>query len=253
MFPATTGPDNFNNSPLSSLQHPSNLITSTNVELAEGTSFSSDEKLGADEDSMSISSDNSDNTETYEPEMGIPPENIPTELDAEDEDEPYEPMADLPARLTSSEPFSPRPEIITLSDVKQTTSHDSREESDEVANDLAPELQPTGQSIIPLVMPEARKRRDKCLQLTSIQDETLPTYHPYVPYESPLKMFKAYRYHPEYSKNVSQGYHSWTYSHNINTDKEFCPWETSGGICNDTECEYQHFRDVELSGMRPNI
>ena len=84
-----------------------------------------------------------------------------------------------------------------------------------------------------------------------MQDDTLPTYRPYVPYESPLKIFKAYRYHPEYSKNVSQGYHSWTYSHNIDTDKEFCPWETSGGICNDTECEYQHFKDVELSGMSP--
>ena len=109
---------------------------------------------------MSISSDNSDNTDNYEPEMDVPPEDMHANLDAEDEDEPYEPMADLPARLTSSEPFSPRPEIITLSDVKPTASRDSREESVEVANELAPELQPTDSSIIRLVVLELRRHYD---------------------------------------------------------------------------------------------
>ena len=100
---------------------------------------------------MSISSDNSDNTETHEPEVVIPPEDFHTKLDAEDEDESYEPMADLTAQLTSSESFSPRSEIIPLNDAKSTTSHDNVEENSEIAINLAPELQPTGQSIIPLV------------------------------------------------------------------------------------------------------
>jgi hypothetical protein len=112
---------------------------------------SSSEKSAADEDIMSISSDNSDDTETYEPEIGIPPEDNHTKLDAKDEDETYEPMVDLPVQLTPSESFSPHPEIIPLNDAKTTTSRDTGEESGEIANDLAPELQPTGQNIIPLV------------------------------------------------------------------------------------------------------
>jgi len=100
---------------------------------------------------MSISSDSSDDTETYEPEIGIPPKVIHTKFDVEDEDELYEPMVDLTAQLTPSESFSPHPEIIALNDAKTTASRDSGEESSEIATNLAPELQPTGQSIIPLV------------------------------------------------------------------------------------------------------
>ncbi|KAI9367690.1 hypothetical protein BJX61DRAFT_527272 [Aspergillus egyptiacus] len=66
-------------------------------------------------------------------------------------------------------------------------------------------------------------------------------------YSSPLKLFKAYRYHPNYSDNVSGGYRSLTYSHNIDPLKHLCPFESSGGICNDRSCEYQHFRDMALS------
>ncbi|KAL4788679.1 hypothetical protein BJX76DRAFT_315397 [Aspergillus varians] len=67
------------------------------------------------------------------------------------------------------------------------------------------------------------------------------------PYTSPLKLFKAYRYHPNYNDNVSGGYRSLTYSHNIDPLKYLCPFETSGGVCNDRSCEYQHFRDMALS------
>lgn len=106
---------------------------------------------------MSISSDSSDDTETYEPEMSIPSKGIHAKLDDEDEDESYEPMADPTTQLTPSESFSPRPEIIPLNDAKTTVSRDSGEESSEVAINLAPELQPTGQSIIPLVSSRTQK------------------------------------------------------------------------------------------------
>jgi hypothetical protein len=157
IFPTITSPKNFDKSPLSSLGHSSNLATTSNVKLTEVTSpTSSGEKSGADEDIMSISSDSSDDTETYEPEVRIPPEDIHTKLDAEDEDESYQPMADLTAQLTPSETFSPRPEIIPLNDAKSTISRDSGQESSEVTINLAPELQPTGQSIIPLVSARTR-------------------------------------------------------------------------------------------------
>ncbi|KAL5334361.1 hypothetical protein BJX70DRAFT_378494 [Aspergillus crustosus] len=67
------------------------------------------------------------------------------------------------------------------------------------------------------------------------------------PYTSPLKLFKAYRFHPNYSDTVSGSYRSLTYSHNIDPLKYLCPFETSGGVCNDRSCEFQHFRDMALS------
>ncbi|RAL06039.1 uncharacterized protein BO80DRAFT_343901 [Aspergillus ibericus CBS 121593] len=71
--------------------------------------------------------------------------------------------------------------------------------------------------------------------------------HKFSPYVSPLKYFKAYRYHPNFTENVSDGYRSLTYSHNIDPMKCLCPFEASGGVCNDRSCEFQHFRDMTLS------
>ncbi|PTU25258.1 hypothetical protein P175DRAFT_0521055 [Aspergillus ochraceoroseus IBT 24754] len=67
------------------------------------------------------------------------------------------------------------------------------------------------------------------------------------PYHSPLKLFKGYRYHPNYTDTVSGGYRSLTYSHNIDPMKYLCPFEAAGGVCNDKFCEFQHFRDMALS------
>ncbi|KAJ9220227.1 hypothetical protein DTO027B5_1259 [Paecilomyces variotii] len=71
--------------------------------------------------------------------------------------------------------------------------------------------------------------------------------HHFVPYISPLRYFTAYRYHPNFTEDVSDGFRSLTYSHNIDPTKFFCPYETAGGVCNDHSCEYQHFRDISLS------
>lgn len=77
-----------------------------------------------------------------------------------------------------------------------------------------------------------------------------PKRRTYVPYESPLTMFKAYRFHPEYSKTVSNGFSSLTYSHTIDPKgNPFCETELSQGMCNDPTCEFQHFGKVGLTGM----
>ncbi|CEL02990.1 hypothetical protein ASPCAL04150 [Aspergillus calidoustus] len=73
------------------------------------------------------------------------------------------------------------------------------------------------------------------------------TKHGFSPYVSLLRLFKSYRFHPNYSDNVSDGYRSLTYSHNIDPLKCLCPFESSGGVCNDRSCEFQHFRDMTLS------
>jgi hypothetical protein len=72
--------------------------------------------------------------------------------------------------------------------------------------------------------------------------------HYFTPYTSPLKLFRAYRFHPHYTDDVLGGYGSLTYSHNIDPYKPLCAYETAGGICNDRSCEDQHFRDMRLSG-----
>ncbi|OJJ48353.1 hypothetical protein ASPZODRAFT_130348 [Penicilliopsis zonata CBS 506.65] len=83
-----------------------------------------------------------------------------------------------------------------------------------------------------------------------ILEDEWPSEQPkaaFSPYRSPLKMFRAYRYHPNFSQNVSGGYRSLTYSHNIDPMRSLCPYEADGGVCNDHSCEFQHFRDITLS------
>ncbi|KAF7167459.1 hypothetical protein CNMCM6106_003019 [Aspergillus hiratsukae] len=76
------------------------------------------------------------------------------------------------------------------------------------------------------------------------QEEKAPRFTPYI---SPLRWFKAYRYHPRFTENVSGGFRSLTYSHNIDSEKYLCPYEAAGGVCNDRSCDLQHFRDMTLS------
>ncbi|KAL8873845.1 MAG: hypothetical protein Q9174_000751 [Haloplaca sp. 1 TL-2023] len=71
-------------------------------------------------------------------------------------------------------------------------------------------------------------------------------YARFTPYESPLQLFHAYRYHPDFSSQVGSGYRSTTYSNAIDVQKPICPYEI-GGRCNDASCDNQHFRSMSLS------
>jgi RNA recognition motif-containing protein len=70
----------------------------------------------------------------------------------------------------------------------------------------------------------------------------------FTPYESPLKYFRAYRFHPDYAQQVRGGLKSLTYSHKIDPKAEFCRYELAGGVCNDKTCDFQHFKDIVLPG-----
>lgn len=70
----------------------------------------------------------------------------------------------------------------------------------------------------------------------------------FTPYESPLKMFKGYRYHPDYETNIRGGFRSITYSHNVDAHNPVCSFEAAGGHCNDSKCHDQHFREMAISG-----
>lgn len=70
----------------------------------------------------------------------------------------------------------------------------------------------------------------------------------FTPYQSPLKYFRAFRFHPDYMQQVSGGLKSVTYSNKIDPNTELCRYELAGGACNDKSCEFQHFRQLVLSG-----
>ncbi|PBP22610.1 hypothetical protein BUE80_DR006443 [Diplocarpon rosae] len=93
---------------------------------------------------------------------------------------------------------------------------------------------PSGNSIPPEVAGDPAPANDK------------PKYELFRPYESPLKRFAAYRFHPSFKQDVQGGLRSKTYSHKIKTKTEFCRYELAGGICNDATCAEQHFRDIVL-------
>lgn len=72
----------------------------------------------------------------------------------------------------------------------------------------------------------------------------------FVPYESPLRYFHAYRFHPEYSQSVSGGLRSLTYSNKIDVKQEICPDELASKSCpRGKECEFQHFENMQAPGM----
>ncbi|KAK4102901.1 hypothetical protein N658DRAFT_514997 [Parathielavia hyrcaniae] len=64
-----------------------------------------------------------------------------------------------------------------------------------------------------------------------------------VPFESPLRYFHAYRFHPEYQRAVAGGLKSLTYSNRIDPEKELCPFELCGEQC-PVNCEFQHFGSI---------
>lgn len=78
------------------------------------------------------------------------------------------------------------------------------------------------------------------------EEEPDPTR--FVPYESPLRQFKSYRYHPNYAQDVPSGFLSMTFSHQIDPDQPVCPTEAEGVACTDPDCLYQHFQGMNITG-----
>jgi len=66
-------------------------------------------------------------------------------------------------------------------------------------------------------------------------------------YSSPLRFFRNFRFHPEFTRLVTGGWRSLTYSSRIDPDKEMCPYELEGTQC-PSECSFQHFVDITPAG-----
>lgn len=71
----------------------------------------------------------------------------------------------------------------------------------------------------------------------------------FVPYETPLQYFRAYRFHPSFNQDVAGGLRSITYSNKIDVKKELCPDELAGQQCpRGSQCEFQHFETMQAPG-----
>ncbi|KAF1931920.1 uncharacterized protein M421DRAFT_417653 [Didymella exigua CBS 183.55] len=114
-------------------------------------------------------------------------------------------------------------------------------QDDNIADDLAPELQ-LETSVA--TVPATRHIED----VPVAEEESEPPR--FTPYQSPLRMFKSYRYHPQYLQDVDGGFLSMTFSHQIDAEKLLCPFESAGGSCNDPECPNQHFRGMGITGEK---
>lgn len=71
----------------------------------------------------------------------------------------------------------------------------------------------------------------------------------FVPYQSVLKEFLSYRFHPNFDKDVSQGLRSLTYSNKINSTLPFCLDSLSPEGCHKgAACEFQHADAIDIPG-----
>ena len=222
------------------------------TEVPQGAHVSSNRQsvdMNIEEGEIEMSESSLDEGEDYEP-IDTAPE--PQEISRTGSEDDYEPSDALPE-------FSPPAETESIQSSRATSPGDkSLPPSADVPNiatadDLAPELQPQTEpdaqgSITQLVcFPFPEMHGTNALRKI-VNKHTLIEYPRFVPYESPLRKFKSYRYHPEYSKGVSGGFRSMTYSHQIDPEKPICRFEAAGGTCNDDECDSQHFRGMGLDG-----
>lgn len=99
--------------------------------------------------------------------------------------------------------------------------------------------EPDGEEIVPLTQrPEHRTSEQAHKQRQSPAAGAAPRSH-FVPYETPLQYFHAYRFHPEFSQTIGGGLRSLTYSNKIDVRKELCPDELDWRQCpRGSECDY---------------
>ncbi|KAJ5735586.1 uncharacterized protein N7483_000711 [Penicillium malachiteum] len=180
-------------------------------------------QVSASEQSQRESSAESDESEAYEPPE---PETVA------EPDSPYSPEPEPGSPY--SPPFSPAPPVSVKDDTKDTIA---------VFDEPSARVPLTDESRA-AVLGDPQVGILGSQPSSSSSANTAPKFTPYL---SPLRQFKAYRYHPGFTADVPNGYRSLTYSHDIDSMKSFCQYELAGGVCNDRFCGFQHFRDITLS------
>ncbi|KAI9726939.1 MAG: hypothetical protein M1828_000287 [Chrysothrix sp. TS-e1954] len=151
--------------------------------------------------------------------------------DSESEDT-YEPPDAVAVKVPSEHLEKSQHSASVLNTESQTETSQPPVRRQIIADDDAPELQPD---------PVRDSPENNAVNHSKMTIE----FERFEPYDSPLRLFKSYRYHPQYLKSVSQGYQSLTYSHNIDANLQMCSYDLLG-ICNDGSCSRQHIKSMSL-------
>ncbi|KAM3512669.1 hypothetical protein MY11210_003691 [Beauveria gryllotalpidicola] len=120
--------------------------------------------------------------------------------------------------------------------------------------DAAPELTDSDPAVAALsaeLLSAGRQDSAPTEQEREVQERTLETagsasvQSSYLAYDSPLRYFRSYRFHPEFSKVVAGGLRSATYSNKIDPKLPLCPDELAGNVCpRGKNCHFQHFAEM---------
>lgn len=174
---------------------------------------------------------------------------IAADLSASDDYEPPETLTDDRPGVDSP-PFNPAPSKIAdkselQTDVDMQTSsaevptHDHTVEQHTATVDTSREVH----VVCPLLV-------ERYLTNAKATDTSTPMPQTsFAPYESPLRYFHAYRFHPNYSDGVTGGLKSLTYSNRIDPKREMCPDEWEGNDCpRGDACQFQHFQNIIAPG-----
>lgn len=172
-----------------------------------------------------------------------------------DEEDPYEPVL---GQISSTDKIQlsdeEEGEVDTLSPLthmiltaRQVPDDDPYEPSP--AQPVGPASKSTAQAASGEVQLRSPRER-KSLTMTQAEEQaTTLSSEDLLSYQSPLRFFRAYRFHPKYMDEVAGGLRSGTYSWRVDCNTPLCPSADERESCpNGLGCEYQHFSDMRASG-----
>ncbi|KAJ3473568.1 hypothetical protein NLG97_g10238 [Lecanicillium saksenae] len=150
--------------------------------------------------------------------------------EADDDSDGYEPAEASEFETTHSSPHLKMPDAIPeLAD------------SDPAVAALSAELLSAGRPDSAPVMEQGREAQE------NVPDEVqaAPEQPSYLAYDSPLRYFHSYRFHPDFKNVVAGGLRSATYSNTIDAKLPLCPDELAGNTCpRGKSCHFQHFAEM---------
>ncbi|KAJ4205783.1 hypothetical protein NW767_003840 [Fusarium falciforme] len=163
--------------------------------------------------------------------------------ESSDEYEPTEAGIELPSQQAPSHPQSPASQSNVADDtLLETTDADTQGAS---VTSPIPHAISTGNG--ELGFDDIGEVNET--MTTQGMPETNGPRSSFIPYETPLHYFRAYRFHPQFEDSVSGGLRSLTYSNKIDVKKEVCPDQLTEGSCpRGNECPFQHFEEMQAPG-----
>ncbi|KAK3371878.1 hypothetical protein B0H63DRAFT_526754 [Podospora didyma] len=148
-----------------------------------------------------------------------------------------------PMELESPSPSPSRSRILSQVPADITVSHElSDHDVPEVRQPSAPSLN----QISTVTQPREEIQEMEVEAARDVNKATSKQDRVFMPYDSPLRYFHAYRFHSAFQDSIPGGLKSLTYSHNIDPAKPICPHELDGKQCLEPNCEFQHFGSIKV-------